>query len=336
MDLTQDEIEIYISQISTGTKIIDVDDNVILFKYPNSEIKLQSFNIYKFEYNRSINEGLLSYKDMQKLIDERGLITEEEKNKVASLRNKLEAQKALLAKTFKVRANQDRIKGIIDDLESEIQEIEYKKRSKFAMTAETKSEESKVLYLCWASCYNFCTKDRFWLTLEDFNNESNYTLRQNIISEFIYFYSGIPTPKIRYIARNSLWRIRYVTSLKTSELLFGVPTSEYTNDMLNLAYWSHYYQNIYEMLPEDQPSDDIIEDDQALDAYLQEYYADKNKDSQIRRAKKHSGNKLSAYDSEEVIVTRTNELYEDIKFDEPKEAQLIKDKSLIKKRTRHG
>jgi hypothetical protein len=105
--------------------------------------------------------------------------------------------------------------------------------------------------------------------------------------------------------------------------------------MLNLAYWSHYYQNIYEMLPDDQPSEDIIEDDEALDAYLNDYYKERRKESLANRDKRKYGkSKLSAFDKEEVVVTKANELYQDIEYDKPREAQAIKDRNFIKKRTR--
>ncbi len=133
-----------------------------------------------------------------------------------------------------------------------------------------------------------------------------------------------------------MWRIRYVTSQKVSDPLFGVPASQYTNDMLNLAYWSNFYQNIYEMLPRDRPSDLVIEDDDALDAYMKEYYAERTREDASERSKGKNRGKLSAFDKEEVIVTKSNELYQDIEYDKPREAQKLKDRSDVKKRTRRG
>jgi len=336
MDLTFEEIERYLEQIATASKIVDIDERVLLFTQPSFDDKIKARRIYGLEYKKSINEGLLSVDAMKELIEERHLITEQEQKELSSLKSKLEAQKVLLAKTLRLRAKQDRIKEIIHDIEKKIREIEYKEKSKFSMTAETRAEESKILYLCWANCYNFLTDKLYWNLYDEFLNESDYLFRQRTTSEFILFYSGIPTSHIRAIARSNLWRIRYVTSLKASEALFGKPTSEYSSDMLNLVYWSHYYQNIYEMLPEDQPSEDIIEDDEALDAYMKDYYEERTRDAGARKDKKRRPGKLSAFDKEEIIVTKSNELYDDIKFDEPKEAKYIKDKPLIKKRTRRS
>ena len=337
MDLTGEEVEHYLEQIASASKIVGIDDKVLLFKYPSIDNKMESRRIYEFEYKKSLDEGLLSTKDMKDLIEERHLITEEERRELSSLKSKLDAQKMLLSKTTKVRARQDRVKDVIHDIEKKIRDIEYKERSKFSMTAETKAEEAKILYLCWSNCYNFLTKNLFWNLYDEFLNETDYLFRQKVTSEFILFYGGIPTKYIRAISRSNLWRIKYVTSVKTSEPLFGKPTSEYTNDMLNLAYWSHYYQNIYEMLPEDQPSEVIIEDDEALDAYMKDYYNERTRDAAERKHKGKRLGKLSAFDQEEVIVTKVaSELYDDIEFDTPKESKAIKDKPLVKKKTRRS
>jgi hypothetical protein len=90
------------------------------------------------------------------------------------------------------------------------------------------------------------------------------------------------------------------------------------------------------MMPEDRPSDLIVEDDDALDAYMKSYYDEKTKEDAARKSKASNTGRLSAFDNEEVIVTRSNELYEDIKYDKPREAQRIKDRVDIKKKTRRG
>jgi hypothetical protein len=337
MELTHEEVDKYLEQVFTGTKIVDIGSEILIFRFPDISTRMKARRIYEYEYQRSLEEGLLSTEDMKKLIESRHLISEEERNKLASLKSRLEAQKVLLAKTTKVKANQDRVKKIIYDLEDQIRSIEIKERSKMSMTAENKAEESRLYYLCWASSFDFYSDKLRWSEYDLFLHERDIELRMRITSEFILFYSGIPTPIIRFMARSSLWRIRYVTSLKTSEPLFGVPTSQYTNDMLNLAYWSHYYQNVYEMLPDSQPPENIIEDDDALDAYLKDYYEEQKREAQGRRRHKPiKGGKLSAFDKDEVIITRGNELYEDVNYDKPRESQAIQDRNLISKRAVHS
>jgi len=338
MDLKVDDIEKYLCRIFTSTELVCIkyEDKSLdfVFKQPGNVVKLKANAIYDNCYKRAVDDGILPIKELEKLIKDRGLFTEKDEKKLSSLKDKLHAQQVLLSKTTKVKARQDRIINLIKDLNSQIRTLEYKRISKLVMSAETKAEEERSAYLCWASVYDENGESRYWESYNGFLNEKDSTLRTEVLNRFLAFYSGIDTNIIRYIARHSLWRIRYVTSQKTSEQLFGVPTSQYTNDMMNLAYWSNFYQNIYEMLPEDRPSDLIIEDDEALDAYMKDYYEERNREESARKSKKTTQGKLSAFDREEVVVTQSHELYEDIDYDKPREARMIKEKSDIRKKAR--
>jgi hypothetical protein len=336
MDITHEDLEKYLSRIFTGVELVYIKngsmDICVEFRSPNNAVMLRANLLFDKMYNKALSAGILSSEKLEKLMKRRNIFTEEDEEKIEKLKAQLEAQELLLAKTTVVKAKQDRLKGIIKNIKDEINEISFKKSSKMSMSAEAKADESKLLYLCWASAYDADTGDLLWPTYNDLLKETNLSFKDNVFLGFLKFNRGVDTRIIRYIARSNLWRIRYVTSLKTSEALFGVPTSEYTNDMLNLVYWSNYYQSIYEMLPEDRPSDLVIEDDEALDSYMQSYYDERNKEDAARRSKRRTQGKLSAFDKEEVIVTQSNELYEDIKYDKPREAQRIKDRTMIKKR----
>ncbi len=332
---SEEFIEKAIISISTGRSLIYIDGVLIIFKQPSNYIKQQADAIYEIEFEKAKEGGLLEKSVLEKVIEDRSLFTEEDKSKLSKLESRLEGQRVLLSKTTRVRANQERIKKVIDDIEFQIRELTYKKTSKLMMSAEVRASEERSLFLCWKSVYKN-EEDLFWNTFDGFRNTNDLEFRSKIFSKFIEFYSGYPLKTIRYIARNNLWRIRYLTSQKTSDQLFGVPTTEYSNDMLGLAYWSNYYDNIYQMMPEDRPSDLIINDDEALDAYMQSYYEERNREAISRRSNKKTPGKLKAFDSEEVIVTASNELWRDIDYDKPREAQKIKGRADVKKRTKFG
>jgi len=335
MDLTNDEVERYLNRIFTGQELFNVGNRLFIFHQPTNEIRAQSDLIYDKAYKRALDSGMLPLKDLEKLIKERNIFTEEDENKLEELKLKREAQEIILSKTTKIKARQDRLKNIIAKLDEEINALEYKRTSKLTMAAESKAEEERVLYLCWA-CVTDEDGNKCWSTFEEMLNETDLEFRDTILIEFLKFKAGLETEIVRYLARHSLWRIRYVTSQKVSDPLFGVPTSQYTNDMLNLAYWSNFYQNIYEMMPKDRPPDSIIEDDEALDAYMKSYYEERSREDAAERDNNRLGNrgKLSAFNKEEVIVTKAHELYEDIDYTKPREAQMIKDKAVIKKKAR--
>lgn len=330
MYLTSDEVERYLNRIFTGRELVYVAEDLFIFKQPSNDIKAHSDLIYDRAYHKAIESGLLPLIELEELIKKRNLFTEDEENRLEELKTRKMAQETILSKTTKVRARQDRLLGIIEGIDKEISELESKRSSKLSMSAEAKAEEERALYVCWSCVYDD-DMTRCWETFDDLLNENNLELRNELLIKFIRFRAGLDTEIIRFLARHNLWRIRYVTSMKTAEPLFGVPTSEYTNDMLNLAYWSNFYQNVYEMMPKDRPPDSIVEDDAALDAFMKDYYEERNREDTANRARGRGG-KLSAFDQDEVIVTGSHELYEDMNYDKPREAQAIKDKNAIRKR----
>ncbi|RLI64840.1 MAG: hypothetical protein DRO67_03535 [Candidatus Asgardarchaeum californiense] len=335
MGLSYKEIEKYLSYISSGIKYIYISDHFFIFKYPSNEIKQRADLIYDKAYREALEDGMLPLKDLEALIDQRNVITSEEVEKLKKLRGQLEAQEILLGKTTRVKANQERIKQVINRLKHEISQIEFKKKSNLLVSAENKAEEDKVFYVC-SRCVYREDNSLVWPTYEDALSETRLGLKDTIVSEYLKFYSGIPVEVIREIARSSIWRIRYISSVKTSDPLFGVAASNYTTDQLSLSYWSNFYQSIFEMMPEDRPIDAVIEDDDALDAYMKNFYEERSREEASRRSKSKRSGKLSAFDSEEVIVTRSHELYEDIKYDTPREALKIKNRVDVRKRTKRG
>ncbi len=339
MLLTDEEAERYLNQIFIGQKLIYIEDKLFLFKQPDNYTKAQADLIYDSTYNDAVKSGMLPVDKLKEILEKRHIISDKEQKELEGLKSQLYAQQILFGKTTRIKANQDRIKKIVDRLKEEISVIESKRLSKLAMSAESKASEEKALYLCWACTYikiedNY---ELYWKNFDNLLNEYKIELRNKILIKFLQFKAGIPTETIRFLARHSLWRIRYVTSQKVSDPLFGVPTSQYTNDMMNLAYWSNFYQNIYEMMPKDRPTDLVIEDDDALDAFMKSYYEERNREETAEKSKyqtKQNRGTLSAFDKEEVIVTRSHELYEDIEYDKPREAQRIKGRADVKKKAR--
>jgi len=337
MSFTYEETDAYLIKVFSGCDYVYVDDDtLVVFKFPSFEIKQRARVVYQKSFSSAVSQGMLPVAELEALVEKRNIITVADKFNVKKLQDQLEAQEILLAKTTRVKANQDRIKSTIRRLKHEVREIEIKKSSKMMLSAETKAEEDKTLFLCTRCTYREDGETLFWPTYPDALKETRLEFKDKILLSFIRFYSGLPVSIIRELARISLWRIRYINSMKTSDPLFGVPTSEYTSDQLNLVYWSNYYQNIYEMMPEDRPSDLVIADDDALDAYMKTFYEERNRKDSRRKHNSSRSGKLSAFDSEEVIVTRSHELYEDISYDKPRESQKIKDRVDLKKRTRRG
>lgn len=337
MPMTYEEIDSHLTYIMSGVKYLKIDAHVLLFKYPTNQVKQRAQLEYNEAFEAAKSIGVLPAKDLEDLLNRRSILTQKDLAKIKKLKGQLEAQQYLLSKTTVVKANQDRIKGVIARIRGEIRDIESKRTSKMLMSAENKAEEARTFFIC-SMCVYKEDGTLFWESYEAAKLETRADLRNKIMYAYLRFYSGLSTPIIREIARSGVWRIRYINSIKTSDPLFGKPSSDYTTDQLNLTYWSNHYQNIYEMMPEDRPSDDTIEDDDALDAYMKSYYEERTRQDAARKAKKKQpfNSKLSAFNSDEIVVTKSHELYHNIKYNKPLEASRLKDKGRvdIKKRAK--
>ena len=335
MNLTSEEIEHYLLLIFTREKLEYIDNILFIFKQPDNRIKMKASIIYNKSLDSAKSEGLLTVPELENLIKERGFFTEKEEQKLSSLESKLEAQSVLLTKITRVGGDPNRIMKLISKLREDINELRYKKYSKLSLSAENKALDDKFAFMCSACTYNE-NYELYWKTYDNMLKETRIGLKNKALSSFSEYCVGLPNKVIRFIARHNLWRIRYISSCKTGDSLFGNSVSDYSNDQLSLAYWSNYYQNIYEMMPEDRPGDMIIDDDDSLDSYMNAYYEERTRQDASRKSKKKSYGNMSAFDKEEVIITKSNELYQDIKYNTPREAQKIKDRTDVKKRTKRG
>ncbi|MCK5015970.1 MAG: hypothetical protein KAS32_02770, partial [Candidatus Peribacteraceae bacterium] len=214
-----------------------------------------------------------------------------------------------------------------DDLE----ELLSKREEGLEYSADKIAYEQKFLYMTWSGTRDPHTKERYWSTRKDFNAEVDLLFRREVFLKTINTSAGTTVGMLRYLARNNIWRIRYLSSVKTGESLFGVGLPYYSTDQLALSYWSSYYQSVYEMLPEDRPPDSMIEDDAALDAYMKSYMEEMNRESNSARESKRKGQGVkSAWDHGETLVMRSHELYEDMEYSDTIESIRNKNKSDIK------
>ena len=287
----------------------------LLFTYPTSADSRIAAHLHMQALKEAEEAGIPSISEMEIAVRERGIFTEEDEASIERLTSKLEGQRVVLSKTTKVPARRERLEKIIAGLKEQINEIKLKREITFDNTRERKAAEEKFLYLTWCGTKDPFTGERFWKTWEDFQAETDYHFRKRVLLDYIVFAHGIDQSSIRFIARSNLWRLRYVSALKTGDELFGRAIRDYTVDQLMVLYWSHYYQSIYEMMPDDRPPDSIIVDDEALDAYMKDWQEDRSRDAAASRAKKNKKyGQSTAWDYDETLVMRSNPMHEDIEY----------------------
>ena len=317
------EIEEILEGILNNRKLIKIETppttHFIIFSYPGAEEILHSRYIRERAFLEAKKESLPSIEDITRMLEERQVITEDDRQKIKDLEEKLVAQRRLLQIT-KISGRRKPIEEAIERYTKEIDELKAKGDNYYYLSQERKADEEAMLYLAWAASYSI-NGGKYWDSFKSFEKETDLLFRTQIIYEFSIFNKGLPTKTIRYIARHSLWRIRYVAALKTGGPLFVRGLGDLTPDQINLLYWSNYYQSIYEMMPDDQPDDDVIKDDEALDQYMETYFKrrqeDRNEGKVKRRASASGKSKLSAWEKgEELIITPAHPEYMQMAYSE--------------------
>lgn len=318
-ELTYEELDNYIGEISSGQKLVFVNNKFeiempLLFKHPTYRDKQLSTYIYRAALKEAERLELPAMEEMVDIIKERGLFSDEDEAQLEILEGRLKGQEAVLVKTTRVPARRDRLKANIADLQRQILDLKLKRERLFDFTRERKATEEKMLYLSWCGVYDPFSGELYWSTYDKFKEEEDWVFRKRVFVDYTMYYFGLDPKIVREIARSNLWRIRYVHALKTGESLFGRNQSDFTIDQTMLCYWSQVYQSVYEMLPSDRPPDSIVEDDAALDAYLKDYAAERSREDSAARGKKNKYGKPSAWDFQETLVMKSNEMYEDVEY----------------------
>lgn len=322
VELSYEELDSYIQQICIGEKLVYVKDRLggevpLLLRYPTSRSRRQAEHAYKQAFAEAERLELPSIDEMEVVARERGIFSAADEEKVRVLRGKMSGQRAVLAKTTRIPARRERLTANILRLQDEIATLEFKKETALEMTKERKASEEKFLFLTRRGVFDPVTEELYWGTEEVFEDEPDFIFRKRVFLEYIVFSHGIRQSHIRAIARSNLWRLRYITATKLSEGLFDQPIGSYSVDQLTVLYWSHFYQSVYEMMSDERPPDNIIEDDEALDAYMADWHADRNREAVASREKKgKSYGQSSAWDHDETLVMRSNPIHKDVVYSE--------------------
>jgi hypothetical protein len=321
LDLSFQEVEELLERVINNAHLAELELDrpkkcFVVFSSPSAKHILKSRSIRLRALTEAEQEGLPSLEEVVELIETRGIISSEDKAKIKELEDKITAQRRVLQLT-KIEGRRKPILETIDRLEDGVYVINAKGDYYRTMSREYKADEEAILYLAWAATNNI-DGTRQWPTFEDFENETDLSFREAVIREFAKFNRGLTAEQVRYLARHTLWRIRYTAALKIGGSLFVRGLEDLTPDQQALLFWSNHYQSIYDMLPDDRPDDDTIDDDKALDSYMEAYFKRVEAERNVSRLKRHSRGKgrLSASEKEEVIITQAHPEYMKMAYSE--------------------
>jgi hypothetical protein len=321
IDWSLEELQLALDEIVTGEKLVEIHDKsgesiFVLFKYPSKSDMRNSDMKMKQKIQHAVREKFLTEQQMLDIIRQRRIWTEDDDELIEDFKEKIAKWKDKLTNPDLTERTRQTVKEAIQGFENKVFEAEYKKEIMLVNTAERKGRQEKFEYLAWSSSYDPETGERLWNNYLTYCRLMDAPLKNNLLGEFIKYLGGRKTEEIRYIARSNLWRICYVIAQKTNTPLFPRAVVDLTPDQTNLAWWAGYYDGIYQMMPEDIPDDYTIENDEALDAYMEDLHKERSQERQdAKRDKKNPFGAKSARNMKEQLIMRTNPDYLDNEYD---------------------
>ncbi len=186
--------------------------------------------------------------------------SEDDDAKIKKYKTDLEDFKVKLFESGFKEKEKKAIKSAIKEAKGKLGDLVQKKHKFDFLTPEGSAFIAKNKYLMWLSLY-YKDKPLFKGGLAKFL-KNKFTLLDTLIIE--YNKKILTIEEIREIARCDVWRKYWCAN--ESETVFGRPAIDLTDEQLNLISWARVYDNIYQH--PHCPSEEIIEDDDALDGFL--------------------------------------------------------------------
>jgi len=276
-------IDEQISLLLWDRRLVIIHDKTYHIKNTPIGTKNRAIALKEQTYRNAISEGvsteadliqdaiasdLLPYDYNDRLVH----ITEQVEHLSESLKN----QKHLIKKK-KMRTELEKLKAQHTDI------IEQKGRI-YMMSAEYMAQETYIYNLMIGTILDDEEKP-IWSNLDSLYQykQQDPTSFNAIIHEFLNNQIWEQST-LRIIARSFEWRLMWNLCKENLSQLFNGPLTDINSNQKMLIYWSRVYDSVYE--DPNKPSEDIIENDDSLDAWLLERNSPENKKTHVN-AKDH-------------------------------------------------
>ena len=240
-----------INRLLSGIVIFKLKGRYIQVKPAKVEDKAFADFYAQEVYEDSILEGILTEKDIDKLLLDRGWWSKEEEEQLKTLGDNLDQMKLDYYTNFFKIDTRNYIKKSIDRQTENINELYNKKNIFIDKTCEYIREFAKKSYLM-SKCAFFENGD---LVQDEIKSHL-------LINTFLL--NALDDQKIRQISKNPTWRI--VWNSREHCPIFQRNGCELTDEQLSLMGWARYYDSVYESM--EKPANEIIDDDIAIDGWF--------------------------------------------------------------------
>lgn len=316
IDLTSEELERTVLEITTGVRFVDFNHysnitDYLIFSQPSGFDRLWADHIFRHSLQEAISCGLPREDSMPEEFIEK-YFTEEDQNNLDALNKKIEAYEVLVAKGIPGSTVHDQNKEKLKEFTSKAQFLISKRSNASQLSADFKALEDKY-YALMSKCVLNTNREPLWKSLEELNEGTDLQRLESLLYDhFLPFLVGYDTKTLRFIARSGQWTTRFYAAKHAGVDLFSRKPEDFSADQLALLSWSIFYYDITQMSEEYRPADEIIDDDEKLDDYIERLGKRLKAERAGRKTALDRKSKLNTSDHQNVIVTADNRNYVDL------------------------
>jgi hypothetical protein len=282
-----------LNKILSGNILVQARNNILTVRQPDAATRYLADFFSEQVYEDAFKNNIYLQEELEELIIENGWWTQDEENELKQIPKDIEQMKVDYFNSFLRDNVKELIKKGIRKKQDRFEDLTKEKYQFFNYTCESLESQAYTMYIL-EHCTFYENGDK--ISLEDISIQSLYVK---------YNAEMLDDKEIREISKSYGWRMIWNAGRDSREI-FPLPACDLTDMQKSLISWTRMYDSIHESM--ETPSDDIIDDNYAIDGWFTVQRRKRDDDR-----KESEGNKLP--ESAEVFVPVSNQ----------KEAQRVHD-----------
>lgn len=268
-----------LNKILSGNILVQARNNILTVRQPDAATRYLADFFSEQVYEEAFKNNIYLQEELEELIIENAWWTQDEEDELKQIPKDIEQMKLDYFNSFLRDNVKDLVKKGIRKKEDRFEDLTKEKYRFFNYTCESLKSQAYTMYIL-EHCTFYENGDK--ISLEDISIHALYGKYNAEILE---------DKEIREISKSPNWRMIWNAG-KESREIFPLPACDLTDMQKSLISWTRMYDSVYESM--ETPSDEIIEDDYAIDGW---FIAQRRKRDEDRKS---SGNNLP--DAAEVFV----------------------------------
>ncbi len=243
-----------VARICAGYLRFKISPDICLIIKPLTvDQKYIAQEIYNEAYEKAFEDNLLTDEEILEMLKKNGLWASIDDRRLEQIPKDIENKKVELFESYFSSDAREATRGFLRKAEAQLIKTMQKRHVYDSSTCD-----GYASYYKWNWMIENCTY---------YENGDKYDWSQASLSDVLSYYQEnlLTEEECRELSRTEPWRSIWNSGKKVNNL-FGKPSVDFTMEQNVLITWSSMYDSIAES--SECPSDEVIEDDDALDGWL--------------------------------------------------------------------